>query len=133
MPPEPHDNYYMEVTQSINSVFELTARIDERVQSMMKKQEEVDQKIDNQLSLVNDLSGKVRVLESKNGTKLKDDIEELQEKLHDMQLHIQKLEDLTERQANNWGAIFAFTMNLGWVVVATYLLYRLGLQPSILP
>ena len=67
--------YYENVVDSVHSIYELTARIDERVQLMNKKQEELEKKIE-QFSLV---FQKIALLEQKstNEERLKGLIQDL--------------------------------------------------------
>jgi uncharacterized coiled-coil protein SlyX len=144
------DQYFNQVSESIKNVFELSTRIDERVQLMMKKQEDLEKKLDAQMQKTNDMTTRVTVLESqvqkasdmnnrlaalesKNNNQEK--IKEISESVtgiaaivHNMELKVQSLEGNTKRQEARWKTIFGFVVQLIWVVLAAYLLYRLGLQ-----
>lgn len=128
--------YYGQVHESIKGVFEMTARIDERVQLMMKKQDDLDNKINSQMILYNQLSARVSVLESDSSMEIlksevgrvQDCANEIKTKLHDVEMKLQNVEGNSGRQEDRWKVFFGFGVQIIWVVLAAYLLYKLGLQ-----
>ncbi len=122
------DKYYHQVSESIKSVFELSTRIDERVQLMMKTQKGMEDKIDSMMHQQNDIDGRVMVLESKNGTLLQEDIDKLEENFHRLEMRIQIMEGQTNRQEGRWRTILNFWFQILWVVLAAYILYKFNLQ-----
>ena len=129
--------YYSQVQDSIKSVFELTTRVDERVQLMMKKQEDVERKIDGISSEMKELNTRVTVLESNNGkaavAQMATEVDRLKDNIGDMKLKIQTLESKTESSEGKWKTVLNFGLQILWVVVAAYLLYRLGIQAPAVP
>lgn len=122
-----------QVNESINSIIELTSRVDERVQLIMKTQKSVEDKIDAQLQFFNELNTRVKILESKDTLPQLQNIKELQAMLHKIEIRIHDLEGSTDNQENRWKNIFGFVIQLVWVVLAAILLYKLGLQAPDLP
>lgn len=134
--PTPRENtgeqYYNEVAKSIRSLFEMTTRVDERVQAMVKKQDELDRKIELQISHGNSLSNRVSLLESHNSREdikaVCDGVEELKESVRKLDMQMRELEGESGRQKERWSGIFGFVIQLVWILLASYMLYRLGLQ-----
>jgi chromosome segregation ATPase len=129
------EQYYNQVSESIRNVFELTTRIDERVQLMMKKQEELERKIDVPVTLANAINNRVSVLESKTTTHLETAIRSLEGQLSDaenfirsLESKVQNLEGDTSRSGERWKQLSGAVIQLVWVVVAAYVLYKLNLQ-----
>jgi len=126
------EQYYNQVSESIKSVFELSTRIDERVQLMMKKQEDLDRKIELQITHGNSLSNRISLLESNDSRKdmesVREAIDELQESIHKLELQVQEVQGESGRSEDRWKGIFSFIGQIVWVLLAAYMLYRLGLQ-----
>ena len=138
---KPNDSYYGQVSDSIKGVFEMTARIDERVQLMMKKQDELDNKIDLQIAFNNQLAARLSVLENDrsveslehNMEKVWAEINQNKAQIHDLDKSLQGIQGSSDRQENRWKGVLGFVVQLIWVILASYILYRLGIQSPNLP
>lgn len=131
---DPYRLQVSEVSDSIQSVFELSTRIDERVLAMMKKQEELERKMDVQLLSLQAVSQRVAILEAKAGDDtLTNQMMEVRKTTHDMEMKIQLLEGDTNRNTARWSNIFSFVVQIVWCVFAAYVLYKLGLQAPVSP
>lgn len=134
---EAASQYYSQIQNSIKSIFELTTRVDERVQLMMKKQEDVEWKIDGISTEMKELSTRVTVLESNNGkavaAAVSTEVDRLKDTISDMKLKIQTLESKADSSEGKWKTVLNFGLQILWVVVAAYLLYRLGIQAPEVP
>lgn len=122
------ERYYSQVNESINSLIELTTRVDERVINMIRKQELTDEKISTQLDVINNLNTKVRLLETFN-----EDNSETSTSMHKLELRLQMLENSSNNQENRWKTIFGFSIQLVWVILAAFLLFKLGIQAPAVP
>ena len=115
---------------SIGNVYELVTRVDERVRAIMKKQEEMEHKMEAPLLLANAINNRVSVLESKDNSK---EIKELENKadreFRALEVRIQALEGSSSISMKRWSTIIDFGIKLFWVVLAAYVLYRLHLTP----
>ena len=126
---EPRD-YYMQVTESIKSVFDLTSRIDERVKLIMKKQDEFDKKLDDRLEDANEVKTRLRLLEAQgNG----DEILDMKLGIHKMEVRLQAIEMTQGGAENRWKSFINFAIQIAWVVMAAWLLLKLGLQAPAVP
>ena len=131
MPENKGENYYIQVSDSIKSIYELTTRVDERQQLMMSKVEQLERKIDSLMSEYRDLEGRMRVIESKDGGTA--DISSIKDTLHSYDVRLQALEISNKGQEGRWKNIMGFIAQLVWVIVAAYLLYKLGIQAPAVP
>lgn len=130
MPDKPH---ITQVSDSVNSLFELTLRVDERVRLMMDKLESMDETIDNQIDLFNELNSRVKVIESRDGISILNDIRRLGEELHKLELRTQSVEGSSSDQEGRWKTIIGFAIQLIWVILAAFLLYKLGISAPAVP
>ena len=126
--PKREDNYYREVSESIKSVFDLTSRIDERVKLLMKKQDELDRKLEDYLKITSEIDGRIRVLESN-----KEALSYLGNTVHTLELDLQQVQIKTTGHENKWKTIISFAMQIAWVILAAYLLLKLGIQAPAVP
>jgi len=100
---------------------------------MMKTQEGMEHKIDAMMDQQNDIDGRVKVLESKNGTLLQEDIDKLEENVHRLEMRIQIIEGQANRQEGRWKTTLNFCLQILWVILAAYILYKLNLQTPVGP
>jgi chromosome segregation ATPase len=143
--PEPRKGFTVEqlnqMMQSVRSLFDLTTRMDERVAHMMKAQESNAIKIEDASEELSDLFSKlsvvearIHVLEDKSEIEnIVQEVEQIRDDIHEMALKIQQLEIATKREENRWKTAFSFGLQIVWVILTSYLLYRLGLNPGNIP
>lgn len=133
-----------QVNNSIKSIVELTTRIDERVQLMMKKQESFEDKIDGNIEHLNELKTEVKLLDSKSGKSLQEEVSNLAQEVSNLaqdfnriKLKLERITEESDEKKNNWQAVakgtLSFIVQIIWVVVASYLLYTLGIQSPSVP
>jgi len=150
------EQYFLQVSESIKNLFELSTRIDERVQVVMKKQDETDKKIENMSDSISKMSARLSVVEATSPDSYKRDIGKLFDRVHDTNLHleslqnkcdtnipiiqasdershqnaanIQELQGQSQQNEGRWKSAFGFVIQIVWVLLAAYLLFRLGLQ-----
>lgn len=132
MPNPETPDYYAEVSASIKSIFDLTSRIDERMKIVMKKQEEMERKLDERLESIHQLQGRMNLLES-----AKEDLEKgvgsLQSVVHSIELNLQEVKIQSDGQESKWKTIVSFGVQIAWVILAAYLLMKLGIQAPAVP
>jgi len=134
------ETLFREVTQSIKAVFDLTARVDERVKMLVEKQTQIDSKIEALALQHTDLVTKVGILESRNEkefkdqlTRFEDDIKEASDDLKEFDQRLYHVERSTSTSENRWKSVYQFIRDTIWVVIVCYLLYKLNLTPPPLP
>lgn len=150
------EQYFMQVSESIKNLFELSTRIDERVQAVMKKQDDTDKKIETMSESISTMSARLSVVEAKNPDLYKRDIGKLFDRIHNTDLHleslqnkcdtnipiihasedrsyqnaadIQILQSQSQQNEGRWKSAFGFIIQIVWVILAAYLLFKLGIQ-----
>lgn len=134
------DTLYKEIIHSIQAVFELTARVDERVKLLMDKQTQIDAKLESLSVSQMNLSTKVSVLETKDGKELRNalvsldnEVKEATKEIHAIDMRLHGVEQVATRTENKWQMVFDFVYKTVWVVLVCYLLFKLNLQPPPLP
>lgn len=122
---------------SIKSIVELTTRIDERVQLMMKKQEIVESKIEDHLEYFNELRTEFKLLDSKSGKSLQEEVAKLSHDVNKIKSDLDSLTKESDKLEGDWKYVvkgsLSFIVQIIWVVVASYLLYKLGIQSPSVP
>ena len=115
----------LEVSETLKSVL---SRIDERVNLIMAKQSEMEKKLED----IHELKSQLRLVES-----AKDDLEKevssLQSTVHTMELGLQQVTIQTEGHEGKWKTIVSFAVQIAWVILAAYLLLKLGIQAPAVP
>ena len=146
MPEKPHPSILFEdvnsmhrISESIMELLQLSSRVDERVQILMKKNQDLEEKIDEQTGIINELNSKIRVLESKDtNAHIRDKVRSqefrtLADEVKMLNLRIHSLENSSNHQEDRWKTIVGFVIQLAWVILASFLLYRLGISSPPVP
>lgn len=174
------EQFFGQVSESIQLVFDLTSRIDERVKMLIERQKEIDDQIEKLLEMQQSVIHRLTHLEAKDFASVEKDLEILSEKLindslsdkklvHDtadalrtkvdatadtlrtkvdevaktLQAKVEaievKVEVLNVRMGhhdtrigshdNRWSKIFDYAWKLGLMLIAGYILYKLGIEP----
>jgi len=119
-----------QTSDNIQKLFDLSTRIDERVKSIQVKQESLDARMDSIIQAHNELMQTVAVLKS---TSHAQKIDECKQALIDLDKRLMSLEHTSKGFESRWGNIVKFIINIVWLVVGAYVLYKLGLQPPAVP
>ena len=134
------ESLFREVTQSIKAVFDLTARVDERVKMLVEKQSQIDSKIEGLSLHHTDLVAKVSVLESRNEKEFKDQIDrfetsvkEAEDTLKELDQRLYHVEKSSHTSENRWKNVYLFVRDTAWVLLVCYLLYKLNLNLPPIP
>lgn len=88
------------ISSYLKTISELTTRVDERVQMIIKKQDDMERKI---------------------------------ERFHEIELRVQAVESNSSRGEARWKTTIGFALQVAWVMLAAYLLYKVGLQAPAVP
>lgn len=121
-----------QLMDSFRSLYDLEVRTDERVKNLIIRCDATDEKHSETLQIQKDIEGRVRVLESKT--------EEFGSVAEQVKINTASLADrvkTVELSKNNsddrWKTIVNFCVQLSLILVAAYLLYKLGLQAPAVP
>jgi len=128
------------VTESLSALFELTARIEERIKMISEKQSEYDAKIEKFVDSQAKFVERIVSLESKNGDSFREDMgdlhdeyrdftDEIYEKMHLMEINMSTLQRATNSQEGRWQYVFDVIVKIGVVIASAIIVYKLGFQP----
>jgi hypothetical protein len=117
-----------ELMDSFKSLYDLAVRIDERVKNLIIRSDSYDDKFSEVLNTQKDVEGRMRVLESKA-----ESINDLTDQFKITSTRIQSLEISNTGKDDRWKVIVNFCVQLSLILVAAYLLYKLGLQAPAVP
>lgn len=126
-------DYYLQVSESIKSLFDLTTRIDERVKHMQTAQQEMQAKIDNQLKADHDMDGRLQVMETKLQSLNGGASDEMKDRIRDIETEMALLKQVVSKSESRWEKIVRVVVQLGWIIVAAWALTQLGLQTPQIP
>ena len=126
-----------QVNNSIKSIIELTTRIDERVQLMMRKQDGLEEKLENHIEFLNELKIDLKLLDSKSGRTLQEEVSRISKEINEIKNKLDNVEKDSNNVNNNWKSVakgtLTFVVQIIWVVIAAYILYKLGIQSPAVP
>lgn len=125
-------DYYLQVQESIKSIYDLTTRIDERVLALMRKQEELERKLDEQLKSDHSLDTRVAHLERVKDERIPQ-LDTVKNNLHKLEIDMQAVKITQGGQEGRWKSIVSFVVQIAWVILAAWLLVKLGLQAPAVP
>lgn len=144
------EQFLAQVSESIQLVFDLTSRVDERVKMLIERHNELDQRVTKLLELHQATINRLVVLESKDYPELKEDMGKIKRDVSDIVRLNDELSEIADRltsletknelislklgtQDNRWALIFDAIWKMGLMLVAGYILYKLGLQAPPIP
>lgn len=144
------DQFFGQVSESIQLVFDLTSRIDERVKMLIVQQNELGERTEKLLDMHQAAASRLAIIESKEYPLLKEDMTRIKEnilaittiakEIGDLQSRVHTLEMKSEMigmrlgtHDNRWLLIFDTIWKFGLMIVAGYILYKLGLQAPPVP
>tara|TARA_Y100000034_G_scaffold135741_1_gene208876 strand:+ start:758 stop:1156 length:399 start_codon:yes stop_codon:yes gene_type:complete len=129
------DRYIQQVSESIKDLFDLTARVDERVASVAKRQQQMDTRLDTFMDNHTKMAERVVALESKNGEhvihdvdNLRKDVKTLQTDLSQLQISLATISVHTGTQEARWRMIFDVIMKTLVIVAAAIIVWKFGLS-----
>lgn len=97
--------------------FESLAELQKRISTLQKRIKDLE-------NHNNEFHTKFKILENKN-------IDKIYEDNHKLEVRVQALEIAQGGNERKWNAIINFGFQLIWVVMAAYILYKLGLQAPV--
>lgn len=125
-------DYYLNVQESIKSIYDVTTRVDERVVLMMKNQENLERKLDEQLKKSHDLDSRITNVERVSDERFPQ-IDKLKNDVHKLEFELQAVKITQGGAEGRWKTIINFSVQIAWVLLAAWLLTKIGLQPPAVP
>lgn len=128
MADETQDHFFAQVSESIKDLHDLTTRVDERVKHLIERQADMEQKMNR----IDELSERMAVLESKSGAidHMSMTISQIEQVNMLDDRRIAALETSNQTLQSRWQKITSFILQLIWVIVACYVLFKLGLSDA---
>lgn len=115
-----------QLNESVQKLFDLTNRIDEREKIINDKQKKLEEKIDHHNQKIIEVFNKVGTLETfieQNNL--------LEKKIKELESQISKVEANQGVHNENWKNIANFLIQIVWVILAAYVLTKLNLAPPL--
>lgn len=128
-----------QTSENIQKLFDLSTRIDERVKAIRDKQDDLDERLSDISKVHHEVMQKIAVLESKDGgvgavsAKLEENHKEVKRDLIEIDKRLALVEGKTNTSQDRWNKIFTFAIQIIWVILAAYLLMKLGIQAPAVP
>lgn len=140
-----------QTSENIQKLFDLSIRIDERVKLIQANQDDFDHRIENIIKEENEIFRRLILLESKNGSAIKEVVASLSDELGKQKDKLAEIErrftgtdsasdkrlsalEISNRGSDNrWEKITSFVIQLVWIVLAAWVLTHLNLNPPPVP
>lgn len=128
-----------QTSENIQKLFDLSTRIDERVKAIRDKQDDLDERLTDISKVHQEVMQKIAVLESKDGgtgvlsARLDECQKEVKLELVQIDKRLSLVEGSTNTSQDRWNKIFTFAIQIIWVILAAYLLMKLGIQAPAVP
>ena len=120
---------FAQMTETMGEIQEVTLRVDERVNILLERQSVADATIHEIRNVINSLVSRVAILESRNENKTRALVDKSRDKIHEIEKQIQLLFLSNNNNEAKWKTIFDFVGKVLWIIVAAYVLYKLGYNP----
>lgn len=117
------EQFFGQVSESIQLVFDLTSRIDERVKMLIERQKEIDDQIEKLLIRQDSIFHRLATIEANNK-----DLVELRSKVQNLEVKTENIQMRIGHHDHRWSQIFDSIWKLALMCIAGYILYKLGLQ-----
>jgi len=125
-----------QTSENIQRLFDLSTRIDERVKSIQQKQIELDRQLEVGIAERKMFMQKLAVLESHSApaiSSLENKLNESCKELDAIDRRLIEVEHATSTNQDRWGKISSFVIQLIWIVIAAWLLFKLNLNAPPVP
>lgn len=135
------DDIFMQIlsqtSENIQQLFDLSTRIDERVKSIQRKQVDLDRQFEAGTAERNLQMQKLAILESTSLapalSAIKDKLDSVDKEFILLDRRIISVEYATSINQDRWGKISSFVIQLIWIVIAAWILFKLNLNAPPVP
>ena len=126
---EINENFQSNLPPSqFQKLYDLVARIDERLKLMQTKQEDLKEQINLLQESYNEIMQRIVLLESKNGDTFGEKLEDIKQEVNKIDKRLIFVENLSSQFSTKWEKITNFVIQILWVILAAYFLMKLGLS-----
>lgn len=119
-----------QTSENVQKLFDLSIRIDERVKNMQSVHEDFDDRLNNLLRSQAETMQKLAILETKS---FKAEVDECLKGVRDLDKRMTAVESSSKGFENKWQELVKFVIQLVWIVIAAWALYKFGLNPPPVP
>lgn len=120
-------------SDNVQKLFDLITRVDERVKNIQDNQAELSGQIKEIVIDYHELLERIITLEAKHGKLVQEEIIKYTDKVADIDKRILGLEHSSRSNEGRWNRVFSFLIQLIWVVLAAWVLFKLNLNPPPIP
>ena len=128
------EQFFAQVSESIQMMFDLTSRVDERVKMLIERQKQCDDHIDKLIEIQQETIHRLGLLE-KSDPEFKKEVEklhtissEIKNTIHVFELKMETMSLKIGNHDTRWTQIFDAVWKIILMIIAGYILYKLGLQ-----
>lgn len=121
------ERFCKEVSDIVQLILDLTSRIDDRAKNLSNYQREMDVQFEKLLIAQQNFNEKLKSLESKDCSVSKTDAE-IRDKVHSLDLKMENFNLRMGHHDNRWTQVFDSFWKITLMIIAGYILYKLGLQ-----
>jgi chromosome segregation ATPase len=114
-----------DINKENKSFLDITSRIDERVKMIIEKQKDVDDQIKKLVNDFHSVQEKIAIISNDYS---KEEIVELRSKISLLETKSESFDTRLSHHDNRWEQIFDAFWKIILMIIAGYILYKLGLQ-----
>jgi predicted nuclease with TOPRIM domain len=119
-----------EFSSSVKLLFELTSRIDERVKILTESNAKLEKRFETFMDMQNLSLQRITALESKNGTEIKRNVEDLNNRMREVEQKLITTDIIARGHQNRWEKIFEQGTKLLIAITAAFIIWKSGWSSS---
>lgn len=121
-----------EMSEQIQELMNSSIRNDERVKSILENHNDLEKRVNNIAEMTSVIKDNIHVMKSLNVkvevAELKNVITELHREIIVLDKRLTSNERILEGAENRWSSIVKFVVQMIWLIVGTWILFKLGLS-----
>lgn len=122
-----------DVSNKIQELFNSSTRSDERIKIILQNCNNLEKRINNIAESISTLKSNINVVKSLNVktevVEFKHQISELHKEIIALDKRLTATERSLEGAENRWASIVKFIVQMIWLIVGTWILFKLGINP----
>ena len=120
------------MSEQIQELMNSSIRNDERVKSILENHNDLEKRVNNIAEMTSVIKDNIHVMKSLNVkvevAELKNVITELHREIIVLDKRLTSNERILEGAENRWSSIVKFVVQMIWLIVGTWILFKLGLS-----
>lgn len=122
--------FLAQTTESIQKLIDVSTRIDERVKTCLQRQDEIERRFELLVESNVNLREHLAVIKSYDYVS---DLDIIKKDLHLMEQQIVDVVKSSEGLESKWNTGIKYVVQTIWLIVGTWIVFKLGLTPPNLP